>query len=318
MTEVLPTTTPNMAVSLHPSTPWQMVAQAYLDAAIDSPNTRRAYQRSISEAMAITGVTSLDQLTGAQLAAYRAEITNAEGVSPSTMALKLAGVRSFLTWAGAMQAHVLPMEIIRTALKTPRSDVRKPYQVLSEQEIGRVLSIASTPRDKAIMAVLLGGGLRVSELVDLNVTDVVEDGDGNASLHVSSGKGRKSRTVPIQPDVTRAIRAYLDGTGRKLGQAGPIFRAHDRGATRRTRSRLTARSVAYLVTKLTKAAGIDAKRISPHSLRHSYALRTLRHSGNVVAVSKLLGHAQLTTTQRYVDHLAINELRQAVPELPVS
>ena len=68
--------------------------------------------------------------------------------------------------------------------------------------------------------------------------------------------------------------------------------------------------------KLTRQAGIDAKRISPHSLRHSFALRTLRYSGNVVAVSKLLGHSQLTTTQRYVDHLELDELREVIPTLP--
>src|SRR5205085_1811059 len=59
-----------------------------------------------------------------------------------------------------------------------------------------------------------------------------------------------------------------------------------------------------------------AKRISPHALRHTYALRALRHTGNVMAVAKLLGHAQLSTTQRYVDHLDLSELRQAVPPLP--
>ena len=65
------------------------------------------------------------------------------------------------------------------------------------------------------------------------------------------------------------------------------------------------------------AAGVDAKRISPHSLRHSFALRSLRAGANVVAVSKLLGHASVSTTQRYVDHLALAELRAAVPPLPV-
>jgi integrase/recombinase XerD len=63
--------------------------------------------------------------------------------------------------------------------------------------------------------------------------------------------------------------------------------------------------------------GINAKRVSPHTLRHSYALRCLRHGGNVVAVSKLLGHRSISTTQRYVDHLALRELRAAVPPLPL-
>ncbi len=68
---------------------------------------------------------------------------------------------------------------------------------------------------------------------------------------------------------------------------------------------------------LVAAAGIAAKQISPHSLRHTYALRALRHGGNVVAVSKLLGHASIATTQRYLDHLQLSELRRAVPYLPL-
>src|SRR6185436_15668343 len=115
--------------------------------------------------------------------------------------------------------------------------------VLSEPEIGRVLMAASTPRDKAIVAVLLGAGLRVSELVELRVGDVIEDQDGAVSLHVRSGKGRKSRTVPVQADVAGFLRAYLSATGRRLGQNGPLFRSHDRGAGKRNRPRLTARAV---------------------------------------------------------------------------
>jgi integrase/recombinase XerC len=71
------------------------------------------------------------------------------------------------------------------------------------------------------------------------------------------------------------------------------------------------------VAKLVETAGIAAKQISPHSLRHTYALRAPRHGGNVVAVSKLLGHASIATTQRYLDHLQLSELRRAVPHLPV-
>jgi site-specific recombinase XerD len=64
-------------------------------------------------------------------------------------------------------------------------------------------------------------------------------------------------------------------------------------------------------------AGLAAKAISPHALRHTYAIRALRAGGNVIAVQKLLGHASVATTQRYLDHLALGELRAAVPPLPV-
>jgi integrase/recombinase XerD len=142
------------------------------------------------------------------------------------------------------------------------------------------------------------------------------DPEGGAALHVA-GKGRKERIVPIQGDVLRYLRAYLAATGRTLSAEGPLFRAHDRAAAKLPRHRLTTRAAGYVVDRCTKAAGVDAKRISPHSLRHTFALRSLRQRHDVIAVQKLLGHASVATTQRYLDHLGLAELRAAVPTLPV-
>jgi site-specific recombinase XerD len=86
----------------------------------------------------------------------------------------------------------------------------------------------------------------------------------------------------------------------------------------RCQVRLSTRAVGYLVRRALEKAGLAAKAISPHSLRHTYAIRALRAGGNVIAVQKLLGHASVATTQRYLDHLALGELRAAVPPLPMS
>jgi site-specific recombinase XerD len=85
----------------------------------------------------------------------------------------------------------------------------------------------------------------------------------------------------------------------------------------RERTRLSTRAVGYLVRRALEKSGLTAKAISPHSLRHTYAIRALRAGGNVIAVQKLLGHASIATTQRYLDHLALGELRAAVPPLPL-
>jgi site-specific recombinase XerD len=84
------------------------------------------------------------------------------------------------------------------------------------------------------------------------------------------------------------------------------------------RARLTTRAAGYIVERATKAAGIAAKQISPHSLRHTFGIRSLRSRHDVIALQKLLGHASVATTQRYLDHLDLAELRQAVPDLPVA
>lgn len=237
--------------------------------------------------------------------------------SPATKAQAVTALRPFLTWARTMGAHSLSGDVLTAALRVPRATVLRPYTVLTEAEIAALIGAASTPRDTALLAVLLGGGLRVAEVVGLDCSDVI-DVEGGAALHVRQGKGRKDRVVPILPSTAAAIRRSLAATGRALGDPGPLFLAHDRAAGARgdQATRLSARSVGRLVTTLTARAGIDARRVSPHSLRHSYAVRALRAGANVAAVSKLLGHANVATTSRYLDHLAIAELRAAVPELP--
>ena len=110
-----------------------------------------------------------------------------------------------------------PAEVITAALRTPRADVRQPYVVLSEPELAALLQSADNGRDRALLAVLAGAGLRVAETVALDVRDVLEDGDGRHALYVREGKGRRSRTVPVQEDVASFIRAHLVQSGRTLG-----------------------------------------------------------------------------------------------------
>ena len=119
---------------------------------------------------------------------------------------------------------------------------------------------------------------------------------------VRRGKGRRDRQVPVQPEVSSLLLAYLAETARRLGDPGPLFRSHDRGHHLREQARLSTRAIGYLVRQAMGKAGLAAKAISPHALRHTYAIRALRAGGNVIAVPKLLGHASVATTQRYLDH----------------
>ena len=194
--------------------------------------------------------------------------------------------------------------------------MRRPYAVLTEPELAALLQAADNARDRALLAVLAGAGLRAAEAVGLDVGDVLEGHEGGHALHVRSGKGRKSRTVPIQDDVARLLRAYIAGTGRTLASEGPVFRAHDFYAGNRPRQRLTTRALEHVVGRTARRAGIVAKRVTPHSLRHTFAIRALRHGAEVTALAKLLGHANVSTTMRYVDHLETAELRSGLPSLP--
>lgn len=122
---------------------------------------------------------------------------------------------------------------------------------------------ARTTRDRAILAVLLGAGLRVAEAVGLDPSDLHEDSEGASAIYVRQGKGRKDRTVPIQPEVATAICRHLAETKSRIGDEGPLFRAHDRAESKRPRGRLTTRAVAEMVARCAKDAGIEAKRVSP-------------------------------------------------------
>lgn len=121
--------------------------------------------------------------------------------------------------------------------------------------------------------------------------------------------------MPLRRDVARIIRRYIGSSGRELGGRGPLFLSDD-PAHRTDDRRLSTRAVGFLVERLVAAAGIEGKRISPHSTRHTFAIRALRAGASAITVQKLLGHASVATTQRYLDHLETAELRASVPDLP--
>src|SRR4029077_17144889 len=129
------------------------------------------------------------------------------------------------------------------------------------------------------------------------------------------GKGRKDRTVPIREDVADLMRKYVQRTGRSLNGTGRLFRGHDRGEAKRKKKGLTERAVGSLIERLVDRADISGKRISPHSLRHTYAMRYLRNGGVETKLAELLGHTKLDTTKKYLDHLNKEELVVSVPGL---
>lgn len=306
-----------VARTLGPLVPWLEVLAAFLDAQADSPETRRAYRRAVVACLEALKVTTLAEVSGAALAGYRAAVLQ-DGRGPGTHALTLTAIRAFLKWGVRFSACALSLDVIAGALRSPRNHVEKPYNVLTDPELAAVLAAARSTRDRALVAVMAGAGLRVSECVTLDVGDVREDLSGTAILHVRHGKGGKDRLVPTSASVVELVKAHLADTGRTLTSDGPLFRAHDRGAGKRDRTRLTSHAAGVVVGQAVKAAGIVGKTISPHSLRHTAAMRYLANGGQLVALARILGHSSVTTTQRYLDHLSLEDLKATVPPLPAS
>ncbi len=301
------------AVSATVSLPWQSVLETFLDT-LGAKRTRIAYRRAVNGAMGAIGVTSVHELTVPALASYRASLVarldqrGPTRLSPASVSLKLAALRSFLNFCHLTSHLALAKDVVAFTLKLPHIEVQKPYQVLSEEERTRMLEAAKQrgPRDLALTMLALGSGLRVSELVSVRLQDLYQDDEKTWWVRVVQGKGRKDRLIPLGDAVIEAVQEWLKAGNRsfqhKADRSTYLF-------TTRQSGKMSTERAWQVVKELAKEIGIE-KPISPHSLRHGYALDLLRRGASPVVVQKLLGHASLLTTQRYTDHLEAAELKK--------
>jgi integrase/recombinase XerC len=160
----------------------------------------------------------------------------------------------------------------------------------------RLPEVKNGLRDCAILELLYSSGIRVGELVGLNLNRL----DLDLGIVKVMGKGRKERIVPVGSKAVEALKAYLEKRG-AFGGEEPLF-------VNRRGGRLTARSVGRLIKKYTKRSGIF-RRISPHTLRHSFATHLLDAGADIREIQEMLGHASLSTTQRYI-HLSPGKLME--------
>jgi integrase/recombinase XerC len=229
-----------------------------------------------------------------------------QGLSRATAARKLAAVRTFLRY---LRREEVIEDDPGGLVATPKRDIRMPAH-LSEVEMTALLDAPAgdTPlsrRDRAILELFYASGLRLSELTGLDVEDL----NLSAKMVRVLGKGRKERIVPFNGSTAKAIRAYLNdreilvtGTARAApspkGQLDRRGRRRDPLFVNYRGGRLTVRSVDRLVRRYV-AASSTRTGISPHALRHSFATHLLQRGADLRAIQELLGHASLSSTQRY-------------------
>ncbi len=220
----------------------------------------------------------------------------AKNYSKRTIARKLASLRSFFRFLyreGLIKKNPI------TAISTPKLDKKLPV-FLDVGKVERLLQSPSTDdiaglRDRALLETMYSTGMRVSELVGLDEGDV----DFISGVVKVFGKGSKERIVPIGEPALKAIQAYLDKrSGSKDKDA--IF-------LNKSGRRLTDRSVRRVINKYISQCSI-AEKISPHSLRHSFATHLLDRGADLRSVQELLGHANLSTTQIYT-HVTMDRLK---------
>ncbi|MBI1823929.1 MAG: tyrosine recombinase XerC [Nitrospirae bacterium] len=219
-------------------------------------------------------------------------------VKKVSTARKLAALRSYFHYLQKEgKIEINPAKLVAT----PKQDKPLPRVLSIEEAVHLVQSPASkTPfdlRDRAILETIYSTGIRAEEAVRLNIEDL----HSKEKLIKVRGKGKKERIVPIGAPAIAAIDKYLEQfrLETRYGEGKPLF-------LNRFGGRLTTRSLGRIVAKYSSSMG-DAMRISPHGLRHSYATHLLDNGADLRSIQELLGHATLSTTQRYT-HLSMEHL----------
>jgi len=258
-----------------------------------SRHTILNYRLDLEDFQAFLGTSPVERVDYLGVRKYLA-VLKEKNLKSRSIARKLSALRSFfrfLTREGFIKANPV------ASIVSPKLDKHLP-QFLTEDEAGRLIE-SSIPknnsglRDRAILETFYSTGIRISELVGLNLDDV----DFISGIVKVRGKGKKERLVPIGEHAISAIRAYLD---RRKQQSQALF-------LNPSLRRISDRGVRYIFKKYIRVAGIR-QGVSPHTLRHSFATHLLNRGADLRTVQELLGHANLGTTQIYT-HLTTERLK---------
>jgi integrase/recombinase XerC len=272
-----------------------------------SAHTVRAYESDLTQFLGHAAVLAGIQrgalepahLDRAALRGFMAEL-HKRGLSRASAARKLAAARTFLRY---LRREGVVDDDAGAMVPTPKRDVRMPVH-LSEQEMARLVTSPPSDaplarRDRAILELFYASGLRLSELAGLGIDDV----NLSAQMVRALGKGGKQRLVPFNTSTATAIRTYLPDREQLVREHPAKGGRHDRRHSdplfvNYRGTRLTVRSIDRLVRRYAAASGVRPG-VSPHALRHSFATHLLQRGADLRAIQELLGHARLSTTQRY-------------------
>ncbi|MCF8535619.1 MAG: site-specific tyrosine recombinase XerD [Rhodoluna sp.] len=274
-------------------------------------NTLLAYRRDLRnycDFLQRAQVDHFSQVSEQQVADYAQSLVQARGLASSTVARMLAAVRGLHKFL--LTENQIGQDVA-SAVKPPKASRRLP-KAISVEEIERLLDAAGPSaeatdsvssiriRDRALLELLYATGARVSEVVNLDLDDLVDP-----TLVRLFGKGSKERIVPVGGYAQRALQAYLvrirPGLA-KLGKGTPALFLNQRGG------RLSRQSAWQIITDAASAADLQSE-ISPHTLRHSFATHLLEGGADVRVVQELLGHSSVATTQIYT-LVTVDRLRE--------
>ncbi|MBL4792838.1 tyrosine recombinase XerC [Citromicrobium bathyomarinum] len=259
-----------------------------------SPHTVRAYVRAAERLLEATGLQDWTAIAALEAPALRAQLARrrADGLSNRSAARELSSLRAFLAFA---RAETGASDAQAPRLRGPRIKRTLPRPVTPDEAVHMAQTIGERRReewtglrDRAVLLLLYGAGMRLGEALSLNGADA----DMGETLRVT-GKGGKTRVVPILPAIRTAVREYVSACPHDLTPEQPLFRGSRGGP-------LSAGLVQRAVAEARADIGLPAN-ATPHALRHSFASHLLGAGADLRSLQELLGHASLGSTQIYTE-----------------
>ncbi len=268
---------------------WLEVEKGY------SPKTIREYSYDLQMFNTFNSERSIEMRTTTDLRRFFLHLKREKKYSPRSLHRKICSLKSFYKFL-KKEAFIStnPAENIESP-KIPKSLPK----TISVEETLQLLRTPDNIRDRTILFLLYGTGMRVSELSNLNVDCVDLD---NRMLRIIGGKGNKDRLIPLPDVLIPIIEEYLENRRQDSSTSALILN--------RSGDRLTSRSIQRLVKKYREQANLQDKKLTPHTLRHAFATHLLANSVDIRVIQELLGHASLSTTQLYT-HVSLAHLRKS-------
>lgn len=272
-----------------------------------SGNTLDAYMRDVRKLESFT-ISELDNLspeniTYENLQEYIYQLSKNK-ISERSQARAISSIKAFFKF---LLEDDYRTDNPATLLEGPKLGLYLP-DTLSEEDINRIITCIDSStdigkRNKCILEVLYGCGLRVSELIDLKISNI----NFKESYIMVEGKGEKTRLVPLANTTAEFIRSYIHTVRNKT----KINKKYEDTLFLNSRGTNMSRVIVFIIIKeLTQKAGIS-KSISPHTFRHSFATHLLQNGADLRFIQEMLGHSSITTTQVYT-HLKTEELRDVI------
>jgi integrase/recombinase XerC len=257
-----------------------------------SLHTIKAYTQDLNNFAAYVGSRNWRNIDHLTIRGFLSQLYE-KGLNKTSVARALAAVRSFYRWLaqeGVVEQN--PAALVSTP-KLPKKLPRVPtIEEMNTVLDGQMPEIASFPeRDRMLFELLYGCGIRNSELIGINLDDIRL----SSEAILIRGKGKKERYVPFGDSVKAALASYLPVRQQKLAERRKITPAlliNQRGG------RLTSRSVGRIIKKIAVAKGLSPD-VHPHTLRHAFGTHMLEEGADLRSIQEMLGHARLSTTQRY-------------------